>query len=521
MSSYKIDFFEISKQIEIYNTLFKEINMNYVDETNPAELMEAGVKKMLSELDPYTVYTTEQDVENARMRQSGDFVGIGSDLQFIEDKLIVFETYKEMSSDKAGLKPGDEITKINGIDVLELGPGPDLLLGGEKNSVVNVSYLRNGKEKTIAVTRESGKAKAVAIYEVLNNEIGYIALSQFSKGSSKEVENALKFLLIDDIKGLILDLRNNPGGILQEAVSIVNLFVPKGQLVVSTRSNNKKYNSRFVTRNQPLSLNIPLVVLVNGQSASASEIVAGALQDIDRAVVVGQRSFGKGLVQQPKPLPYGAQVKITISKYYTPSGRCIQALDYSTKTRNGVVKKFEPRKDLFQTRNGRFVYGGGGISPDVKIGVSSEFDIVKVLKKNRLFFKFALDYITKTRPKKIEGFVIRESAFNQFKKYCLAKNLSLGTLTESYLEKALNASKEEKLGDILDAASVFSKAIEKEKEKAFDLSKNKITEALSEEIVRICFYREGLFKYNLSYNETIKKGKNILINLDEYYEILK
>ena len=521
MSSYKIDFFEISKQIEIYNTLFKEINMNYVDETNPAELMEAGVKKMLSDLDPYTVYTTEQDVENARMGQSGDFVGIGSDLQFIEDKLTIFETYKGMSSDKAGLKPGDEITKINGIDVLELGPGSDLLLGGEKNSVVNVSYLRNGKEKTIPVTRESRKAKAVAVYETLSNEIGYIALSQFSKGSSKEVENALKFLLIDDVKGLILDLRNNPGGILQEAVSIVNLFVPKGQLVVSTRSNNKKYNSRFVTRDQPLSLNIPLVVLVNGQSASASEIVAGALQDLDRAVVVGQRSFGKGLVQQPKPLPYGAQVKITISKYYTPSGRCIQALDYNTKKRNRVVKKFEPRKDLFQTRNGRSVYGGGGISPDVKVGVSSDFDIVKILKKNRLFFKFALDYITKTPPKKIEGFVIRESAFNQFKKYCLAENLSLGTLTESYLEKALNASKEEKLEDILDAASVFSKAIEKEKEKAIDLSKNKITEALSEEIVRICFYREGLFKYNLSYNETIKKGKNILINLDEYYEILK
>ncbi len=521
MSSYKIDFFEISKQIEIYNTLFKEINMNYVDETNPAELMEAGVKKMLSDLDPYTVYTTEQDVENARMRQSGDFVGIGSDLQFIENKLTIFETYKGMSSDRAGLKPGDEITKINGIDILELGPGSDLLLGGEKNSVVTVSYLRNGKEKTASVTRENRKAKAVAVYEILDNEIGYIALSQFSRGSSEEVKNALKFMLIDDVKGLILDLRNNPGGILQEAVGIVNLFVPKGQLVVSTRSNNKKYNNRFVTRDQPLSLDIPLVVLVNGQSASASEIVAGALQDLDRAVVVGQRSFGKGLVQQPKPLPYGAQVKITISKYYTPSGRCIQALDYNTKTRNGVVKKFEPRKDLFQTRNGRSVYGGGGISPDVKVGVSSDFDMVKVLKKNRLFFKFALGYISKTPPKKTEGFGIRESVFNQFKKYCLAENLSLGTLTESYLEKALSASKEEKLDDLLDAASVFSKAIEKEKEKAIDLSKNQITEVLSEEIVRICFYREGLFKYSLSYNESIKKGKNILINLDEYYDILK
>ena len=174
MSSYKIDFFEISKQIEIYNTLFKEINMNYVDETNPAELMEAGVKKMLSDLDPYTVYTTEQDVENARMRQSGDFVGIGSDLQFIENKLTIFETYKGMSSDRAGLKPGDEITKINGIDILELGPGSDLLLGGEKNSVVTVSYLRNGKEKTASVARENTKAKAVAVYEILDNEVGYI-----------------------------------------------------------------------------------------------------------------------------------------------------------------------------------------------------------------------------------------------------------------------------------------------------------------------------------------------------------
>ena len=392
LSAFNPDFFEITKQIEIYNSLFKAINMNYVDQLNPSDLMASGVKKMLSDLDPYTVFGSEQDVENAKMQRSGDFVGIGANLKFIKEKLTVYGLYRGFSADKAGLKPGDQIIKINGVDVLEKKQGVDVLLGGKQNSEIEISFLRDDKESAITILRGDKKPRAVPFFELSDNGVGYIALTRFSRGAAKEVESALKFLLIDEAKGLILDLRNNPGGLLQEAVNIVNLFVPKNQLVVSTRSHIKKYNKQFVTRQQPLSLDIPVAVLVNEQSASASEIVAGALQDLDRAVVIGNQSFGKGLVQQPKPLPYGAQVKITISRYYTPSGRCIQALNYRNKGKTGVAQKYEELGNVFKTKKGRNVYGGGGITPDISVGIRSDYGFLKILKKNNFFFNFAVNY---------------------------------------------------------------------------------------------------------------------------------
>ena len=520
-SAFKTDFFEIAKQIEIYNSLFKEINMNYVDKTNPAELMESGVKKMLLNLDPYTVYSSEQDVENAKMRRSGDFVGIGANLKFINDSLTVVELYKGYAADKGGLKPGDIINKINDISVGNSNDGVGVLLGGSKNSDVKITFTREGVGKTISLVRGDQKEKAVPIYRFLENNIGYIALTQFSKGSAKEVESALKFLLIDEAKGLILDLRNNPGGLLQEAVNIVNLFVPKNQLVVSTQSNIEKYNNRFVTKQQPLSTDIPLVILVNERSASASEIVAGALQDLDRAVIMGKQSFGKGLVQQPKPLPYGAQVKITISRYFTPSGRCIQALDYRRKTKSGAVKSVEDNADVFKTKNGRDVFGGGGIIPDVNLGTTSNLNLIRVLEKDHFIFNFAVEYCKKNPVESLKNFSLKTSAFNQFKKYCFDKGLSLETNTEEFLSKAYAAAKEDGLNTILESVVVFNSALNKEKEKEFILLKDEILRLLSEEVIKIVFYKEGVFEHALLNDNVIKEAKKLLSDLGRYASFLK
>ena len=438
LTGFRYDFFEIAKQIEIYNSIFKEINMGYVDKTNPAQLMENGVKHMLTELDPYTVYSTEQDVQDAKIYRSGIYVGIGAKMRVIEKKLFVEEVFKGLSTDKAGLKAGDEIIKINNLQLSESFEQAKLLLNGKNKSSVLITYKRDKTEKQVELIREEKKQKAVPLYQMLENNVGYIALDKFSRSASSEVESALKFLLIDEAEGLILDLRNNPGGLLQEAVKIVNLFVAKNQLVVSTRSNIEQYNNQFITQKQPVSEDIPLVVLINERSASASEIVAGALQDLDRAVIIGSRSFGKGLVQQPKPLPYGAQLKITISRYFTPSGRCIQALDYRQRTGNGEAqKRNESDYKAFKTKNGRTVYDGGGVRPDIEIVKRGEFDLINNLKKEHMFFLFATDYCRKNSLEKWDNFMLDESIFKSFKEFCLQKNFSLGTKTEKYLNRCL------------------------------------------------------------------------------------
>ncbi len=521
-SRYRVDFFEIAKQLEIYNTVFKEINMGYVDETNPAELMENGVKHMLEGLDPYTVYSSEQDVENAKIFRSGAYASLGVGLRFIEKKLIVTEVFKGSSAAQEGIKVGDEITEIDGVRISESGSSVELLLGGNRNSKVKLVYLQNGQEKKILLQRETATKKAVPLYQMLENNIGYIALDRFSRNASAEVESALKFLLIDEAQALILDLRNNPGGILQEAVKIVNLFVPKNQLVVSTKSNIEKYNTRFFTQNQPLSLDIPVVVLINERSASASEIVAGALQDLDRAVVVGQRSFGKGLVQQSKPLPYGAQVKITISRYYTPSGRCIQALDYSENLESGVVRRINSKnKSVFKTKKGRNVYDGGGVMPDIRLGGVDNLGVYNALKKNNIIFDFVSKNYTSKPIERMDQFELNGSVFKDFKTYCLSKDFNLNTKTELYLDQTLAAAKDENLNTlktfVLDAKS----ALKKQKKDAVDQIKEQILWGISEEIIRRSFFKEGVYQYALLKHPSVQKAKQILTNLSDYYEVLK
>ena len=522
LTGFRYDFFEIAKQIEIYNSIFKEINMGYVDKTNPAQLMENGVKHMLTELDPYTIYSTEQDVQNARIYRSGVYVGIGAKMRVIEKKLFIEEPFKGLSADKAGLKAGDEIIKINNLRLSESFEQAKLLLNGKNKSSVLITYKRDNKEKQVELIREEKKQKAVPLYKMLENNVGYIALDKFSRSASSEVESALKFLLIDEAEGLILDLRNNPGGLLQEAVKIVNLFVAKNQLVVSTRSNIEQYNNQFITQKQPVSEDIPLVVLINERSASASEIVAGALQDLDRAVIIGSRSFGKGLVQQPKPLPYGAQLKITISRYFTPSGRCIQALDYRQRTGNGEAqKRNESDYKAFKTKNGRTVYDGGGVRPDIEIVKRGEFDLINNLKKEHMFFLFATDYCRKNSLEKWDNFMLDESIFKSFKEFCLQKNFSLGTKTEKYLNRAYSYSLEEGLKNINSSLIEVKSSIRKEKILALEASKEKIMNHLSEEIVKNIFYKEGLYQFSLVNNKGIQSAKSLLEDPKEYYSILK
>ncbi len=522
LTGFRYDFFEIAKQIEIYNTLFKEINMGYVDKTDPAKLMEDGVKHMLSELDPYTIYSSEQDVEDAKIYRSGVYVGIGAKMRIIDKKLFVEEPFKGFSADDAGLKAGDEIIEINGMALSESFQQAEILLNGKKNSSVRITFKRGEKENEVELIRNEQKPKAVPLYQMLEDEIGYIALDRFSRGAAQEIEFALKFLLIDEVKGLILDLRNNPGGLLQEAVEIVNLFVPKNQLIVSTQSNIEQYNTQFITQKQPISEDVPLVILINERSASASEIVAGALQDLDRAVVVGNRSFGKGLVQQPKPLPYGAQIKITISRYFIPSGRCIQALNYGERSESGKAQRRQKEDyKAFKTKNGRTVFDGGGIKPDISTNTVDRFDIISNLKKENLFFNFVTDYCATNSIGDLESFELDPSVFKAFRTFCFAEGFSLNTNTEKHLKKALDYSEEEDLNNLSASLESVRKSLETEKKLVFNQSEERIMRQLSEEIIKCNFYKEGVYQYSLLKNNAIQKAKSVLKDSQGYYSLLK
>jgi len=521
-TAYKNDYFEIAKQIDIFTTLFKEINMNYVDKTSPAYLMEESVQQMLKELDPYTTYMNEQDVERARIYQSGAYVGIGATINATEDKLVVMEVYKEMPADKVGIKSGDEIIKIDGLAVSDLKEGAVQFLNGKKNTTVSLVYIRNKKTSEITVSRGGLKPKAVPVSRLLPSGIGYIALDRFTKTASKEVEAALKLMLIDEAKGIVLDLRNNPGGLLQEAVKIVNLFVPKGQVVVSTKSNVETYNQTFETPKQPLSLEIPLVVLINQKSASASEIVAGALQDLDRAVVIGKRSFGKGLVQRPKPLPYGSQLKVTISRYYTPSGRCIQALDYRNRKKDGSAIRYDENQyTAFKTKNGRTVYDGGGIQPDVVIGKERPNKFIERLLKSSLVFDFSNQYFYNNSVNDVEGFSLDKKDFERFKEMSLDKKYDALSESQASVDQLKNTLEEEGFGEMRRGFEDLESSLRASKMEMIESSKSEIVAVLEGEIIKRYFYREGMYSYFLTTNNEVYRAQEIINDQEVYNSILK
>ncbi len=521
--SFKSDFFEIAKQIEIFTTLFKEINMNYVDETNPAALMDTAIKSMLTDLDPYTNYWNEQDVEAARINNAGEYTGIGALVKSGPESLTIVEPYKDYPADNAGLKAGDEIIKIGNINIADFNEDAGELLNGSPDSNIEITYRRQGELKTTSLKRSAVELNAVPFYKLLDDKSGYIVLSRFNAKASSEVARALKDLKNQGADKIILDLRGNPGGLLNEAINISNIFLPQGELIVTTKSIIEKYNREYYTQKEPIDTKIPLVVLVNGRSASASEIVAGAIQDLDRGVIVGARSFGKGLVQRPKELAYGTQLKITISRYYTPSGRCIQALDYRQRDENGkAIRTKVEDYNQFNTRNGRKVYDGCGILPDVKLETSEYSDITQSLLIQDALFDFATKYYYSHELSNPKQFNFSDSDFNDFKKFLESSDFEYKTNTETELDKMMDTAEDEELkAKIASDVSRIRSQINTFKKQELQDKKPEIVSLLTDEIIKRYFYKEGLYEYYTLSNPEILKAKSILNNPSEYSKILK
>ena len=522
-ASFKDDFFEIAKQIEIFTTLFKELNRNYVDETNPGDLMDKAIKGMLANLDPYTVYFNEQDVVRFKINNTGEYTGIGALLTRKEDKLIVKETYKNFPADKAGLKSGDEITQIGDVILSDFKEDASQLFKGVKNTKIDIKYIRQGKMNTTQIVLDEVEIKSVPFFAKIDDKTGYIVLSHFNKKAASETKEALEQLKKDGAERIILDLRDNPGGLLNEAVSICNLFVPKNEIIVTTKSKIEKHNSTFKTSNDPVDTAIPLIIIVNGRSASASEIVAGALQDLDRAVVVGARSFGKGLVQRPVDLTYGTQLKVTISRYYTPSGRCIQALDYTRKDSNGkAIKTDEKNYNAFKTRKGRTVYDGGGIQPDVETEEAKSSPITDALLKNDGIFNYVTYYYYKNPDLGNRIPTISDSDFLDFKQFLKVQKFTFDTETELALKNTLAIAKKEKIEEsILVEYQQLLTALQKSETVLLDKNQNEIKNLILNEIIKRYQYQEGLYQYYIKNNSEIKKSVSILNNSSQYRTILK
>lgn len=517
--SFKSTFFEVAKQIEIYNTLFKELNMYYINEINPAELTNKAIKNTLKDLDPYTNFYNEQDVEDAKIRREGEYGGIGISVYYSKKGIQINEVYKGFSADKAGLKVGDIIISIDGQSLNNMEREElSTFLKGAPNSTIIIQIQRQGETIEKEISREKISINPVPFSEMIDVETGYILLTRFNSKASSEVKKAFRKLKKAGMKKLVFDLRSNPGGSLLESINISNFFLPKGKIIVSTKAKVKKWSTTYRTTNKPLDLEIPIVLLVNERSASASEIVSGSLQDYDRAVIMGQRSFGKGLVQRYRELTYGTQLKVTISKYYTPSGRCIQELDYANRDKNGNVPKFsEQGINEYKTSNGRTVFDGGGVTPDVIIKSSKKTKATETLLKTRAIFNFSTNYYYQnSQIEDVANYDFRDTDFKNFVKY-LQIDTTFQTKQEALFKVAYNASQ----------TTIISKEYNKIKEKlfkekVFEISKNKdiLKRKLKEEILNRYYYKEGVYRHNLKNDLTIKEAVILLQNQDNYEQLL-
>ncbi|MDO6674028.1 S41 family peptidase [Tenacibaculum sp. 1_MG-2023] len=521
--SFQSRFFEIAKQIEIYNNLFKELNINYIDEINPGNLTDKAIKNTLKNLDPYTNFYNEQDVEDARIRREGEYGGIGISTFYTKRGIVVSEIYKGFSADKAGLKAGDIITNVNGQELATLERGQfSQMLKGVPGKELSLQVKRNGQTKNISVKLDKVILNPVPFYDMIDTETGYIVLTRFiSQKATESVVNAFSDLKKRGMKKLVFDLRYNPGGSLFDAVNITNLFIPKGLKVVDTRGKTKKNSRTYKTSREPLDAEIPIVVLINGRSASASEIVSGALQDYDRAVIMGERSFGKGLVQRYFNLSYGTQMKITISKYYTPSGRCIQELDYANRDpKTGKVPKFsDATLNEFTTQNGRKVYDGGGVTPDIANNFSKKTEETDDLLKSRAIFNFVTDFTYQNPSLSTENYTFSPSDFNKFKDYLLRKDTAFVSKEEKLFQKAYESvennnkitSEYNSIIQELKAAKV-AKVLENE-----DL----LSKEIENEIIERYAYKEGMYEHLFKNDITIKNAVNLLNNPKKYSTTLK
>ncbi len=521
--SFQSRFFEIAKQIEIYNNLFKELNINYIDEINPGDLTDKAIKNTLKNLDPYTNFYNEQDVEDARIRREGEYGGIGISTFYTKKGIVVSEVYKGFSADKAGLKAGDIITNVNGQELNTLERSQfSQMLKGVPGKELSLKVERNNLTKSVSVKLDKVILDPVPFYDMIDNETGYIVLTRFiSQKATESVVNAFGDLKKRGMKKLVFDLRYNPGGSLFDAINITNLFIPKGLKVVDTRGKTQKNSRTYKTNREPLDAEIPIVVLINGRSASASEIVSGALQDYDRAVIMGERSFGKGLVQRYFDLSYGTQMKITISKYYTPSGRCIQELDYANRDlKTGKVPKFsDTTLNEFTTQNGRKVYDGGGVTPDVESEFSKKTKETDELLKSRAIFNFVTDFTHQNPNLSAENYTFSSTNFNQFKEYLLRKDTAFVSKEEKLFQEAYESV--ENNNKITSEYNTIIQQLKATKVAKVLVNQDILSREIENEIVERYAYKEGMYKHLFKNDITIKNAVNLLNSPKKYSSILK
>lgn len=524
--SFREDLFQASKNLDIFSALYKELNVNYVDEINSSQLMKTGIVAMLASLDPYTEFVPESEIEDYKMKYvSTQYGGIGTLTFSRGGKFIISETLQGFPAEKTDIRAGDEILEINGISL----KGKDYdqvsqLLKGPKSTALKLLIKRYGENITKSLNREEITQPNVSYYAMMDNNIGYIKLDKFLEGSAKEVQDALVALQKNNPSGIILDLRSNGGGILQEAVKIVNLFIDPNVTVVTQKGKNVDKTIPYKTFSQPLAPTTPLAVLINNRAASASEIVAGSLQDLDRAVIIGQRSYGKGLVQQTFELPYSTLVKVTVAKYYTPSGRCIQALDYTHRNADGTVEKVSDSLITeYKTKGNRSVYDGSGIYPDVLVPAAKLSPISQTLLSRFYIF----DYATLYRKQKAsipdpKIFKLSDAEYADFVNYLSDKDYNYNTRTERLLKDfEAEAEKEQKMSEIKSEYEALKNKVSVSKKNDLIQFKEEIRRLLENEIASRYYFQKGRLENAFSYDEDLKKAFNILGNTSLLSSILQ
>lgn len=519
--SFKSDFFEIAKQIEIYTTLFKELNLYYIDEINPAEVMDTTIKNTLANLDPYTQFYDEQGVIEARIAAEGQYGGIGASIIYKKNNLLIREVYENYPAHKAGIIAGDKIVQIEDVNVSTYEQNMVLrMLQGNPNTEVHLKIERQGKLLDFELEREKVEISPVPFYDMIDEEVGYIAFTRFNKKASAEIKYAYEDLVARGMKKLIIDVRHNPGGLLNQAVEIVNFFIPKNQIVVTTKAKLDKWSLDYKTKKEPLNLELPIAILIDDRSASASEILAGALQDYDRAVIVGQRSFGKGLVQRSRELAYGTQLKLTISKYYTPSGRCIQELDYTNRIGDSIPKFSDGNVNSFKTNNGRTVFDGGGVTPDITVTKVNNTTTTEELFNAEGFFDFTTEYYFENPTiSQASEFDIGNKEYDALKNYLIQHPSSFElasetTFLESFKKLDYNTS------EVNDEFEIVKKQLHQEKIDELDKNKEEIIEQLTTSILNRYYFKQGEFEYKLANDQTIAQAVSVLNDENQYASTL-
>lgn len=519
--------FEISKHLNIYATLFRDVNMFYVDEITPGDLVTTSIKAMLKSLDPYTVYYPESEMEDVKLMTTGEYAGIGSVISKKGNQVIIREPYKNSPAAKAGLLPGDIILAIDGNSTKGKNTEDvSTMLKGQPGKEITIKVQREYEPKPLEkkAIREKIQIPSVPYYGLIDHNTGYIYLTNFTDKSAADVRNAIIELKNKGAQSLILDLRGNSGGLLDQAVEIVNYFVPKNSKVVSTKGKVKQWDKEYTADKNPIAPDLPLAVLIDRGSASAAEIVSGALQDLDRAVLIGERSFGKGLVQTVRDLAYNTKLKVTTAKYYIPSGRCIQALDYSHRNPDGSVGKVpDSLITEYTTKNGRKVYDGGGITPDIKMEPEEFARITQELVLQDITFDFVNSYALKhTQFPNIQDFKLTDDMYEEFKQYLKEKKFSYETESQQVLEKLIEIAKTEKYYDSSkEEIEKLQKDFEHSIDRDMNLFKDEIKKFLTEQFIQRYYYLEGVIEYKTKHDKEIKKAIEILANKEEFQKILK